>query len=107
MSQVTRGVTADELLAMLDSCMDLSEAEQYYGNIGFADRVGFGRHPALLIIDCNHGCADPSISPIGIPMHAELNHIRQLLDLSRAKGFPVVYTTWCIVKASCAMGGGL
>ncbi len=85
--------------------MDLSEAAQYYDNIGFADRVGFGRHPALLIIDCNHGCADPSISPIGIPMHAELNHIRQLLDLSRAKGFPVVYTTVVYREGQLRDGG--
>ena len=73
--------------------MDLSDAEHYYGDIGFADRVGFGQHPALLIIDCNHGCADPAILPIGIAMDAELDNIRCLLDLARTKGLPIVYTT--------------
>jgi maleamate amidohydrolase len=73
--------------------MDLSEAEQYYARIGFAARVGFGQQPALLIIDCNHGCADPSVSRIGIAMEEEIAQIRRLLDLSRLHGMPVVHTT--------------
>ena len=73
--------------------MDLSQAEDYYHRIGFANRIGFGAKPALLIIDCNHGCADPSISPIGIEMSEEIKQIRRLLDLARAKQIPVVHTT--------------
>ncbi len=73
--------------------MDLSEAENYYTNIGFATRVGFGDKPALLVIDCNHGCADPTRSPIGIAMADEIAQIRQLPDLARASAFPVVHTT--------------
>ena len=55
--------------------MDFSQAEDDYRHIGFAHRVGFGATPALLIIDCNHGCADPAISPIGIEMPTENQHI--------------------------------
>jgi nicotinamidase-related amidase len=73
--------------------MDLSEAEQYDATIGFAAGVGFGQQPALLIIDCNRGCADPALSRMGIAMEEELIQIRWLLELSRAKGIPVVYTT--------------
>jgi maleamate amidohydrolase len=73
--------------------MELTEAENYYANIGFAGRVGFGHQPALLIIDCNYGCANPAVSPIGIAMDEEIRHIRRLLDLARRKGFPVVHTT--------------
>jgi hypothetical protein len=73
--------------------MELTEAENYYTNIGFAGRVGFGHQPALLIIDCNYGCANPAVSPIGIAMDGEIRHIRRLLDLARRKGFPVVHTT--------------
>jgi nicotinamidase-related amidase len=73
--------------------MNLEDAERYYQDIGFSRRVGFGERPALLIIDCNHGCADPAVSPIGIAMDAEIENIRRLLDLCRAKGFPVVHTT--------------
>jgi hypothetical protein len=42
--------------------MDLSQAEDDYNRIGFANRVGFGVKPALWIIDYNHGCADLSMS---------------------------------------------
>lgn len=72
---------------------DLKEAERYYQGIGFSRRVGFGDSPALLIIDCNHGCSDPAISPIGIAMDEEIKQIRRLLDLARGKRFPVVHTT--------------
>jgi maleamate amidohydrolase len=73
--------------------MDLNEAEKYYSSIGFSRRTGFGERPALLIIDCNHGCSDPAVSPMAISMDAEIRNIRRLLDAARAKGFPVVHTT--------------
>ena len=73
--------------------MDLKDAEKYYTSIGFSRRTGFGERPALLIIDCNHGCSDPAVSPMAISMDAEIKNIRRLLDLARSKGFPVVHTT--------------
>jgi len=48
--------------------MDPSETEQYYATVGFTNRVGFGEQPALLVIACNHGCTDPTMSPIGVAM---------------------------------------
>jgi nicotinamidase-related amidase len=85
--------------------MELHEAEAYYTNIGFAERVGFGTRPALLVIDCNHGCADPTISPIGIAMEEEIAQIRRLLDLARHSDFPVVYTTVVYSEAQLRDGG--
>jgi hypothetical protein len=73
--------------------MHLSDAEEYYQRIGFSQRVGLGSHPALLVVDMNHGCADPAVSPLGIPMEAEIANISRLLDCCRAKDFPVIYTT--------------
>jgi maleamate amidohydrolase len=73
--------------------MDLREAEKYYSSIGFSHRTGFGDRPALLIIDCNHGCSDPAVSSMAISMDAEIKNIRRLLDLARAKAIPVVHTT--------------
>ncbi len=85
--------------------MDLDQAEDYYNHIGFANRVGFGTKPALLIIDCNHGCADPSISPIGIKMSEEIQHIRRLLDLARTKDIPVIHTTVVYSEGQFRDGG--
>jgi maleamate amidohydrolase len=83
----------------------LIEAQNFYGQIGFSRRVGFGQRPALLIIDCIHGCSDPAISPLGIPMDAELKNIRRLLDLCRQKGFPVVHTTVVYSEENFRDGG--
>ena len=63
--------------------MDVRDAEEYYRRIGCSRRIGLGERPALLIVDCNHGCADPTVSPIGIAMEAEIGHIRR----RRARAF--------------------
>ena len=59
----------------------------------------------MLVIDCNHGCADPTISPIGIAMEEEIAQIRRLLDLARHSDFPVVYTTVVYSEAQLRDGG--
>jgi maleamate amidohydrolase len=89
----------------MDVPTDLSQAQQYYNRIGFSARGGFGDQPALVIIDCNHGCADPAVSPVGIAMEEEIKQIRQLLDLSRAQGLPVVHTTIVYSEEQCRDGG--
>src|SRR5262249_44059960 len=86
--------------------MDLKDAEKYYASIGFSRRTGFGERPALLIIDCNHGCSDPAVSPMAISMDAEIKNIRRLLDLARSKGFPVVHTTVVYTDERFRDGGG-
>ena len=66
--------------------MDLQEAESYYASIGFSRRTGFGERPALLVIDCNHGCSDPAVSSMAIAMVTVLglnllgDGLRDLLD---------------------------
>ena len=80
--------------------MELTEAENYYANIGFAGRVGFGHQPALLIIDCNYGCASPAVSPIGIAMDEEIRHIRRLLDLARRKASSSSTLPWYTAKST-------
>ena len=59
---------------------------------GFGGRQGFGSRPALLVIDMSVGFTSP-----GSPLHCELDDavaaIGQLLEVARAKGLAVVYTT--------------
>ena len=59
---------------------------------GFGGRAGFGRRPALLIIDVNVGFTDPA-SPLVCPLEGQVEAIRQLLDVFRRADLPVVYTT--------------
>jgi nicotinamidase-related amidase len=59
---------------------------------GFHGRAGFGRHPALLVVDVNVGFTDPA-SPLVCDLEDVVAAIRRLLEEARRAGLPVVYTT--------------
>jgi maleamate amidohydrolase len=59
---------------------------------GFHGRAGFGRHPALLVIDVNVGFTDPA-SPLVCDLDGVVAAIGRLLDEARRAQIPVVYTT--------------
>ena len=71
---------------------------------GFGARAGFGKRPALLIIDVNWAfCGDrpePILKSIqrwrnscGEDAWVALPYIKQLIEKAHAKGLPVIYTT--------------
>jgi maleamate amidohydrolase len=59
---------------------------------GFHGTVGLGRRPALIVVDVNRGFTDPE-SPLVCDLDDVVAAIRRLLDVCRAAGIPVVYTT--------------
>ena len=59
---------------------------------GFHGRAGFGKRPALLVIDVNVGFTDPA-SPLVCELDDVVVAIRRLLDEFRRAQLPVVYTT--------------
>jgi nicotinamidase-related amidase len=59
---------------------------------GFGERQGFGRRPALLVIDMSVGFTSPE-SPLHCELDDAVTAIGQLLDAARAKRLPVVFTT--------------
>jgi nicotinamidase-related amidase len=59
---------------------------------GFHGRAGFGRRPALLVVDVNLGFTDPA-SPLVCELDDVVESIRRLLGETRRAGLPVVYTT--------------
>jgi maleamate amidohydrolase len=59
---------------------------------GFHGRAGFGRRPALLVIDVNVGFTDPA-SPLVCELEDVVAAIRRLLDEFRRAQLTVVYTT--------------
>ena len=71
---------------------------------GFGARAGFGKRPALLVIDVNWAFCGERPEPIleaikrwrtscGEEAWVALDYIKQLIDKARAKGLPVIYTT--------------
>lgn len=59
---------------------------------GFHGRAGFGRRPALIVVDVNVGFTDPR-SPLVCDLDDVVAAIARLLDETRAAGLPVVFTT--------------
>ncbi len=71
---------------------DLTSTQQLYLERGFSQRIGFGRRPALLVVDMITAFTDPS-SPLGSNLDGVVTAIRQLLDVARTRKIPVVFTT--------------
>jgi nicotinamidase-related amidase len=69
-----------------------NETLQDYQNKGFAERSGYGKRPALLVVDFINGFTDPS-SPLGGDFSSELAATADLIKAFRAESLPIAYTT--------------
>jgi maleamate amidohydrolase len=58
----------------------------------FGGTAGFGRRPAVVVVDMIRGFTDPAC-PLGSPLDAEVSATRSVLDVARASGLPVFFTT--------------
>jgi nicotinamidase-related amidase len=63
-----------------------------YERAGFAGRVGWGRRPAVLVIDMARGWTSPD-TPHGADLAPVLEAIVQLLAAARERAHPVFFTT--------------
>jgi nicotinamidase-related amidase len=59
---------------------------------GFGGRGGFGRRPALVVIDMTLGFTDPE-SPLACDLEGPVSEIQKLLEAARQVEMPVVFTT--------------
>jgi maleamate amidohydrolase len=59
---------------------------------GFHGSVGLGRRPALIVVDVNRGFTDPA-SPLVCDLDGVVAAIGRVLDVARAAGIAVVFTT--------------
>jgi maleamate amidohydrolase len=75
-----------------------------FSTSGYGARQGFGKRPALLVIDVNYAFCGDEPEPIlesikkwrnscGEDAWVALPYIRALIDKARGKGLPVIYTT--------------
>lgn len=63
-----------------------------YQRRGFANRVGFGERPALLIVDFINAFTDSSC-PLGSNLDKEVAATKELLNVFRERALPVHFTT--------------
>jgi nicotinamidase-related amidase len=68
--------------------------DAYYRERGiFQDRFGFGKRPALIVIDMAYGWTDPAYAGGSARLDAAVAAIARLLPEARGKKVPVFYTT--------------
>jgi maleamate amidohydrolase len=78
--------------------------KQVFGAAGYGSRQGFGKRPALVVIDVNYAFTGEKPEPIldsikkwrnscGEEGWESVKVIRSLIDVARPKGIPVIYTT--------------
>ena len=72
----------------------MAAVDAYYKERGiFQGRFGFGKSPALVVIDMAYGWTDPAYAGGSARLDPAIDAIRQLLPAARGKGVPVIYTT--------------
>jgi maleamate amidohydrolase len=70
-----------------------SVEEDYRARGIFQDRFGFGRSPALVVVDFAYGWTDEAYAGGSRRLDGPVEATRCLLDVARARALPVVYTT--------------
>lgn len=69
-----------------------SQEHEFFRQRGFGLRIGFGRRPALLVIDMINSFTDPSMM-LGADLDGPINATRQMLEVARNNGVPVIFST--------------
>ena len=68
------------------------DTREVYERARLGQSVALGSRPAVLVVDFSRGFTDPA-STMGSDLTSEVEATTRLLDVARAKGIPVVFTT--------------
>ena len=72
----------------------MAAVDAYYKRQGiFQGRFGFGRRPALIVIDMAYGWTDPAYAGGSARLDGAVAAIQRLVPAARARKVPVIYTT--------------
>jgi nicotinamidase-related amidase len=72
----------------------MKAVEAFYKERGiFQGKFGFGKQPALIVIDMAYGWTDPAYAGASPRLDSALTAIEKLLPVARAHKVPVIYTT--------------
>jgi nicotinamidase-related amidase len=63
-----------------------------YQRSGLGHRIGYGKHPALLVIDMQLGFTAPERSPLAGNLDGQIAAINRLIPAARMSGTPIVFT---------------
>jgi maleamate amidohydrolase len=90
-------------MAIWDSFLTERDRE-VFGRAGYGKQAGFGQRPVVLVIDVNYNFVGDRPGPIqesikrwrnscGEEGWQAMEHIRNLLDVARSRGLPIIYST--------------
>src|SRR5437870_5275080 len=72
----------------------MAEVDAFYKERGiFQGKFGFGKRPALVVIDMAYGWTDAAYAGGSARLDTAIAAIAQLLPVARSKGVPIYYTT--------------
>ncbi|MBH64056.1 MAG: N-carbamoylsarcosine amidase [Alphaproteobacteria bacterium] len=75
----------------------MSDETGIYARQGLGTRMGFGRQPALLLIDFGKAFNDPDVLGGG-NIQSAIDHSETLLGAARHHGIPIAFTTHCYAE---------
>jgi maleamate amidohydrolase len=82
-----------------------TDSARLYEQQGMGQRIGFGRHPAVLVIDMQHDFCDPDAPTTLWPsIGTTIESIRQLCAAARARRLPVFYTLGLVAADGSSAG---
>lgn len=73
-----------------DAAADTQEA--FLASRGFGKTIGFGSHPAVVVIDLTLGFTDPQ-RPFGSELSAQIEATRCMLAMARERKLPIFFTS--------------
>lgn len=68
------------------------DAQAFYAQRRIGARLGFGRRPAVVVVDLSRGFTDPE-SPLGADLDDVVAATRRLLATARRRALPIFFTT--------------
>src|SRR5260370_1765017 len=63
-----------------------------YKRSGLGHRIGYGKRPALLVVDMQIGFTAPERSPLAGNLDAQVAAINKLIPVARKNRVPIVFT---------------
>ncbi|OXR48867.1 carbamoylsarcosine amidase [Pusillimonas sp. T2] len=78
--------------------------EAFFTARGFGQIMGFGKRPALIVVDVINGFTNPDM-PLGADLDAEVVVINRLIDECRKVNVPIFFTVVAYDDASLKDGG--
>jgi maleamate amidohydrolase len=82
---------------------EYAEVRGDYLRRGFANRIGWGARPAVLVVDLTAGFTDPTTA-LGADLAEVIAATSRILEVARAAAIPIIFTS--IAYADPALEGG-